>query len=112
MPSNSVARKTSRTNGARHAPHRATLTATTQRGVATGTRLVVLREIEAGVQARDLIGVAVEHQRRCSSREQTAAELPFAGLAPARVIDLRIHVRVEPVFLRRRHVPAREWPLV
>ena len=105
-------RRTISANGARHAPHSATLTATTQRGVATGTRLVVPREIEPRVQAGDLIGVAVEHQCWCPRREQASAELSFARLAPARVIDFRIHVRVEPVLLRRRHVPARERPLV
>src|SRR5689334_3330824 len=107
MPWNSMARRTARANGARHAPQTAILAPTTQRGVATGTRLVVSCEVEPGIEASDLIRVAVEHQRRLSRREQAAAELAFGGLAPARVVDLRIHVRIEPVLLRRGHVPAR-----
>src|SRR5579859_3175820 len=58
--------------------------------------LVPLPEIHAGVHARDLIAVAVEHQglRGLEVRAQPA----LCRLTPARMIDFGIHVRIEPVF--------------
>ncbi|EAU65733.1 conserved hypothetical protein [Stigmatella aurantiaca DW4/3-1] len=63
---------------------------------------VVLAQVHARIEGGDLLRVAVEGQRG------TAAELPNAplgGLAPARVIHRRVHVRVEAVLVGRREVP-------
>src|SRR5262245_56190647 len=56
----------------------------------------ILPQVHAGVQARDLVRVAVEHERFLTTEHTDA---PLAGLGPARVIDLRIHVRVETVLV-------------
>src|SRR5262245_57319871 len=69
--------------------------------------LVVASQIHTCVQGRDLIAVTVEHLRRDFRIEQTAAEASLTRLAPARMIDLRVHVRVEAVFLRIRDIPGR-----
>src|SRR5690606_20753140 len=70
---------------------------------------VVLDQVEPGVEGRHFLGVAVEHQRRLPAGDQraktAAAEHALARLAPPRVVDVRIHVRVEPVLVRRGHVP-------
>src|SRR6187402_1024846 len=58
------------------------------------TRSIVLLEIETRVHRGHLIAVAVEHQRR-PARE--LADPPLAALRPARVIDGRVDVGVEPV---------------
>src|SRR5439155_14240432 len=61
-------------------------------------KLVILPEVQSSVEARDLIAVAVEHQRLAP---EELADAPLGGLGPARMIDRRIHVRVEAVFARR-----------
>src|SRR5207245_6184290 len=63
---------------------------------------VVLSEVHAGVQARDLVAVAVEHQRLA---HQEFADAALGRLAPARMIDRRVHVRVEAVLVRRLFLP-------
>src|SRR5262245_24909530 len=65
-------------------------------------RLVVLLEIHPGVQARDLLAVAVEHQRL---PPEELADAPFGGLGPARMVDRRVDVREKAVFLRDRFLP-------
>src|SRR5579872_1843119 len=55
--------------------------------------LVPLPEIHAGVQARDLIAVAVEHQGLRGL--EVGAQPALGRLAPARMIDFGIHVRIE-----------------
>src|SRR5580765_57719 len=72
---------------------------------AEARNLVVLFQIESRVETLDLLGVAVEHQRLAL---EELADAAFARLAPARVIDVRIDVRVEAVFLRRRVLPGVE----
>src|SRR6188472_1110531 len=72
-------------------------------------RSEVLPEIHAGVERRDLVPVAVEHQRRPASQVGQAS---LAGLAPARVIDFRVDVRVEPILAGVRGLPRRAWLLV
>src|SRR6516225_5245230 len=67
-----------------------------------------LAQIHALVHRRDEIAVAVVHERLALGLEEAVlANAPLRGLAPARVIDVRIHVRVEPVLVRRVLVPAR-----
>ena len=54
--------------------------------------------------------VAVEHQRRALLREQVAlADAALGGLAPARVVDLRVDVGVEAVLLGRARSTS-WWP--
>src|SRR5689334_15157814 len=62
----------------------------------------ILAKVHALVERRDLILVPVEHHRRPIPE---LAQPPLAGLAPSRVIDHRVHVRVEPVLVRRHHLP-------
>src|SRR5450631_2240187 len=57
----------------------------------------VLAEIHARVQAFHLIAVAVEQERLAP--EDPVADPLLGGLAPARVVDAGVHVRVEAVFL-------------
>ena len=65
--------------------------------------LVVLAQIHAGVEARDL-GIAVEHQRLLLEQFAQAA---LVGLAPARMIHGRIHVGIESILARVGDVPGR-----
>ena len=57
---------------------------------------------------RDLVGVAVERERGTAPE---LADPPLGGLAPARVVDRGVDVRVETVLLRRGLVP-RGWRLL
>src|SRR3954447_7934121 len=53
---------------------------------------VVFLEIHLVVEARHLIAVAVEHQCRAFAE---LAQPALARLAPARMVHVRIHVRIE-----------------
>src|SRR5262245_11778606 len=75
---------------------------------AAGT-LVVAIEIHPGVEARDLIGVAVEHERLAPAG---LADPLLGRLAPPRVIVVGIDVRQEAVLLGRVLVPRRTRLLV
>src|SRR5438034_10165832 len=66
---------------------------------------VVLAEIESGVQRSDLIAVAVEHDRPAA---QELADAALGALAPSRMIDAGVDVRVEAVFVRRLLLPRVE----
>jgi len=66
----------------------------------------VTTQIHALIQAGDLVGVTVEHQCLAPLGEEAIADVAFTGLAPARMIHLRIHVRVETIFIRRQHRPG------
>src|SRR5262249_38216027 len=62
------------------------------------TASVVGIEVEAGVEARHLVGVTVEHQGLAAPG---LADPLLGRLAPARVIVLRVHVAVEAVLVGR-----------
>src|SRR3954469_21628375 len=103
-----VAAQTSHANGPRLAaktsgfsPHRSARSETFTRQLSTA--LVVLLQIHAGVHARNLVAVAVEHQRPAF---QELADAPLGRLAPPRVIDGGVDVRIEAVLLRRRFLPG------
>src|SRR5215470_17486867 len=64
---------------------------------------VVLAQVHAGVELCNLISVAIEHQRRAAEKLSQPALL---GLAPAGVIYVGVHVRVEAVFMRVGHIPG------
>src|SRR5579863_3955194 len=51
--------------------------------------LEVLPQIHAGVKMGHLIGVPVEWERLAF---EELSQPPFGGLAPARMIDLRVHI--------------------
>src|SRR5215472_17646757 len=70
------------------------------RGLMDG--LVVALQIHAGVERRDLVAVAVEHERLAASQ---LADTPLVGLAPARMAHFWIHVGVEAVLVGRGPVP-------
>src|SRR5690606_39190554 len=55
-------------------------------------------QVHPCVHVRDLLRVAIEHQRVAAAE---LADTAFRGLAPARVIDIGIHVRVEAVLMGR-----------
>src|SRR5438309_6114858 len=61
-----------------------------------------LAQVHAGVEAGHLLGVAVERQRRAAS---DLADPSLRRLAPARMVDRRVHVRVEAVLAGRPEVP-------
>src|SRR5687768_1078295 len=64
-------------------------------------------QVEAGIQAGDLLGISVEGQRRAALHEEPAfADAALGLLAPARMIHLRIHVGIEAVFARVLDVPG------
>src|SRR5206468_1196895 len=86
--------------GARPTPQIAALSA--MRARRDTDALVELPEIHAGVEVRDLVGVAVEGERGTAPE---LADPPLGGLAPARVVDRGVDVRVETVLLRRGLVP-------
>src|SRR3989304_8529039 len=66
-----------------------------------------LLQIHAGIQARDLAGVTVEHERLALGSEDTVlADAALGGLAPARMVDLRVDVRVETVLVRCGFFPG------
>src|SRR5438445_10986479 len=66
-----------------------------------------LAQVHAGVEAGHLLGVAVEGQRRAAA-ELTDPSL--RRLAPARMVDRRVHVRVEAVLAGRPAVPRGRRP--
>src|SRR5215472_12326095 len=68
--------------------------------------LVVLFQVHAVVQAGDLIAVTVEHQRVAL---EDFAKAAFLGLAPAWVVHIGIHIRIEAVLVGGREVPGRRW---
>src|SRR5215470_16971854 len=63
-------------------------------------------EVEARIEAGNLLAVTVEQQRRPSLGEQPAlADPPLGRLAPAGVIDFRIDVRIETVLPSVLQIP-------
>ncbi|ABA48737.1 hypothetical protein BURPS1710b_3740 [Burkholderia pseudomallei 1710b] len=68
----------------------------------------VFLQIHPAIHRRDPIAIAVEHQRLALRREEAVlADAPLGRLAPARMVDVRVDVRIEAVFVRRIRVPAR-----
>src|ERR1700688_4752337 len=65
--------------------------------------LVVFLEVHSIVQVRDLIAVAVEHQRGAL---ENFAESAFFRLTPTRMIDIRIYVGVKTILLRSHAIPG------
>src|SRR5262245_18596707 len=66
--------------------------------------LIILLLIHSPVEVRDLFAVTVEHQ---SLSPEEFTDAPFRGLAPARMVDFRVHIGIETVFLRLHHIPRR-----
>src|SRR5258707_2021529 len=64
---------------------------------------VVFLQIHAGVKARHLVGIAIEHQRWTLAEFANPA---FAGLAPAGMIFLRVHIGIKTILIRRHFVPG------
>src|SRR5215468_6195815 len=65
--------------------------------------------LESLVEAGDVLGVAVEQERRPAL---AGADVLLARLAPARMRHLRIDVRPEPVLARLQRLPEALRPLV
>jgi len=60
-------------------------------------------QVHAGVERSHLIRVAVEQQRLV---HEDFAEAPFGGLAPARMIDVGIHVGIKAILIGSEAVPG------
>ncbi len=71
----------------------------------------ILPQIHVGVQMRDLFFVAVKYEGRLLAGKESGADDSLALLTPARMIDVRVHVGVEPVLVRREVIPKRLWLL-
>ena len=56
---------------------------------------------------RDLLFIAVEHERGLFAGEKAGSDHAFAFLAPARMIDIRVYVCVEAILVRCKFVPKR-----
>src|SRR5438270_11623402 len=68
-----------------------TKTATLPQRILFGIALIVLFEVHAGVEAGHLLFVAVEHQGGAAAQ---FAEPSLTGLAPTRMVDVRVDVGV------------------
>src|SRR5690606_10933702 len=69
---------------------------------------VILDQVHAGVERCDLFGITIESQGLhpvAEKIEAVAGDASLRALAPARMADVRIDVRIEPVFLGRGLVP-------
>src|SRR6476469_125947 len=64
---------------------------------------VIFLQVHAGVKTCYLVSIAIEHESWTLAELANAA---LAGLAPAWMILLRIHVGVKAVFVRRHSVPC------
>src|SRR6186997_816833 len=95
-------RQASQKTGVRHNTNSATLTQR-WRSMVPGSRSVIRSQVHAGVQAGDLVAVAVEHQRLPLAK---FAQPALGLLRPTRVIDVRIHVGVEPILAGVGLVPT------
>src|SRR5580700_11099691 len=71
---------------------------------ALGT-LKILLQIHAVVEAGNLVSVTVEHQRRLALAEDRRADAAFGLLAPTGMVDVRIHIGIEPIFPGRHIIP-------
>ena len=67
----------------------------------------ILPQIHVGVQMRDLFFVAVKYEGRLLAGKESGADDSLALLTPARMIDVRVHVGVEPVLVRRELISKR-----
>src|SRR5216684_1550500 len=60
-------------------------------------------KIHSRIKAGDLVSVTVEWQRRTT---MILADASFARLAPARMIDGGVNVRIKAVLVGRRDIPG------
>src|SRR5690606_11704051 len=72
--------------------------------VRRGETSEITAQVQSRIQAGYLIGVAVERKGRAHPQCANAA---LSRLAPARVVDFRIHVRIETVLPRCCQIPGR-----
>src|SRR5439155_23491670 len=93
--------RTSTPSGQRLVTQTAALRATRPRYATRA--LVELLQVHTRVHRRDLIAVPVEHEGLPATHLGNA---PLRRLAPARMVDLRVHVRVEAVLTRGGLVPG------
>src|SRR5207248_5268436 len=66
--------------------------------------LVVHPQIHPFIKMPNLFGVTIEQERWARSK---LADAVLHLLAPARVVDVRIYVRIKPIFARALDVPRR-----
>src|ERR1051325_27672 len=62
----------------------------------------VFAEVHSRIHRGDLVGVSVEHQR---GPLEEITDAPLAGLAPPRMIHIRIYVRVKAIYVARLQLP-------
>src|SRR5713226_9298840 len=68
------------------------------------TALVILTQVHAVVETRNLVGIAVEHEGLAL---QEFAQAALRGLAPTGMIHSWIHIGVETIFVWSFFVPTR-----
>src|SRR5258708_14073389 len=66
----------------------------------------IFPQIHPAVEAGHLRGVAIEGKGGLPRAECTRADVPFAGLAPSRMVDGRIDVGKKTILIRRRARPG------
>src|SRR5213592_61419 len=71
----------------------------------------IFPQVQAGVQMRDLFFVTVEHERGLFARKEAGPDDSLASLAPAWMIDVRVHIGVEAVLVRCKLIPKGLWLL-
>src|SRR3974390_2805044 len=64
---------------------------------------MVFLQVHAGVEAGNLVFITIEHERFA---HEDFAKAAFAGLAPARMIHVGIHVGVKAIFRGRVKAPG------
>src|SRR5271165_7236996 len=69
----------------------------------------IFPQVHPRIEAGNFGSIAVERQRGASRRKQPGADLPLGRLAPARMINLRVHVREKTIFAGRGQRPRRSW---
>src|SRR5687767_11834645 len=65
------------------------------------------REVHAAIEPRHLVRVAIELERRLATEEVGRSDPALALLAPAGMIDFRVHVREKAVLVWRGQRPGR-----
>src|SRR5580692_8008461 len=101
------ARNPRKTKGSRPEVNTSTLAHLVRRNVrSVAITLVVFLQIHAAIHAGHLIAVSVEHQRFAL---EYLAQAALRSLAPTRMIDVGIHVRVETVLVGSGAIPSGGW---
>src|SRR6266496_1466580 len=67
---------------------------------------MILAQVHAGIEARHLVAIPVEHQRLPF---QEIADPAFPGLAPARMVYVWVYVGIKAILLGIHCAPGSRW---